>query len=188
MKLQHNHSLQDLLSNHSYLNAWIGSNLEAPIAGVTPKIIPTNIENPNERATDNKVTVVVKKILTISATTTPKIIPKTPPNPDKVKASIKNWFRISLDLAPKALRNPISLVLSVTETNIIFITPIPPTSNEIAATPPKAKVKTPVIWEIVSKACSCVWTVKSSAEILFSNTAAISSWIGSMSSVLYAET
>ena len=37
-------------------------------------------------------------------------------------------------LAPNAFRIPISRVLSVTDTSIIFITPMPPTSREIAAT------------------------------------------------------
>lgn len=36
--------------------------------------------------------------------------------------------------APSALRMPISRVRSVTETSIIFITPIPPTMREIPAT------------------------------------------------------
>jgi len=36
--------------------------------------------------------------------------------------------------APVAIRMPISRVRSVTLTSMIFITPIPPTSNEIAAT------------------------------------------------------
>ena len=36
--------------------------------------------------------------------------------------------------APRDLRIPISLVRSVTDTSIIFITPIPPTIREMAAT------------------------------------------------------
>ena len=39
-------------------------------------------------------------------------------------------------LAPRALRMPISRVLSVTETSMMFITPMPPTTREIAATKP----------------------------------------------------
>ena len=34
--------------------------------------------------------------------------------------------------APSALRSPISRVRSVTETSMMFITPMPPTSSEIA--------------------------------------------------------
>ena len=37
--------------------------------------------------------------------------------------------------APSALRSPISRVRSVTDTIMMFMTPIPPTSNDIAATP-----------------------------------------------------
>ena len=44
--------------------------------------------------------------------------------------------------APIALRMPISRVRSVTETSMMFITPIPPTSREIAATAPSRVVKT----------------------------------------------
>jgi hypothetical protein len=45
--------------------------------------------------------------------------------------SIKNWVMISAFNAQIAFLIQISLVLSVTETSIIFITPIPHTSNEI---------------------------------------------------------
>jgi hypothetical protein len=44
--------------------------------------------------------------------------------------------------APTALRMPISRVRSVTDTSMMFITPIPPTSSEIAATSPSSVVKT----------------------------------------------
>ena len=44
--------------------------------------------------------------------------------------------------APIALRMPISRVRSVTVTSMMFITPIPPTSSEIAATAPSSVVKT----------------------------------------------
>ena len=43
--------------------------------------------------------------------------------------------------APSALRRPISLVRSVTDTSIIFITPIPPTTRLIAAIPAIRNVK-----------------------------------------------
>lgn len=41
---------------------FIGSNLVALMAGATPKITPTNIENPNDNPTDQKGTVVVKNL------------------------------------------------------------------------------------------------------------------------------
>ena len=40
-----------------------------------------------------------------------------------------------------ALRIPISRVRSVTVTSMMFMTPMPPTSNEIAATAPSSTVK-----------------------------------------------
>ena len=43
---------------------------------------------------------------------------------------------MSLNVAPSAFRNPISRVRSVTETSIIFITPIPATIKAIPAIPP----------------------------------------------------
>ncbi len=47
--------------------------------------------------------------------------------------------------APMALRMPISRVRSVTLTSMMFITPIPPTSSEIAATAPSRVVKTSLV-------------------------------------------
>ena len=44
-------------------------------------------------------------------------------------------------LAPRALRRPISRMRSVTETNMMFMTPMPPTSNEMPATPPSRMVR-----------------------------------------------
>ena len=61
------------------------------MAGATPKIIPTNIENPKDKRTDQKGIVVVKtNALIIKDNPTPKIIPTTAPNPDKTTASVKN--------------------------------------------------------------------------------------------------
>src|SRR3989338_3513446 len=155
--------------SYSCLKASMGSRREARMAGATPKITPTKVENPKDKITDHQGTVVVKNLPIINEITTPKIMPITPPNPDKVIASIKNWFRMSEGRAPTALRRPISRVLSVTDTSMIFIMPIPPTIKDMAAMPPKARDKTPVTWEIVDKVCSCVWTVNSSSDSLFFN-------------------
>jgi hypothetical protein len=51
-----------------------------------------------------------------------------------IPASARNCKRIDFVLAPSDLRIPISLVRSVTDTSMMFITPMPPTSREIAAT------------------------------------------------------
>ncbi len=76
--------------HYSYLRAVIGSRRDARIAGATPKTIPTSIENPKERATDQRGISVVKNWLTIRETTTPRAMPKSPPIPDNVNASIRN--------------------------------------------------------------------------------------------------
>ena len=47
--------------------------------------------------------------------------------------STTNCRRISLLVAPRALRVPISRVRSVTDTSMMFITPMPPTSREMPA-------------------------------------------------------
>ncbi len=69
------------------------------------------------------------------ATPNPVNTPKTPPIAVTITASIRNWVRMSLWRAPTALRIPISLVRSVTDTNMMFMTTMPPTTSEMAATP-----------------------------------------------------
>ena len=43
-------------------------------------------------------------------------------------------------VAPSALRSPISRIRSVTDTSMMFITPMPPTSSEMPAMPPSRTV------------------------------------------------
>jgi hypothetical protein len=69
-----------------------------------------------------------------TAATAPDIAPTSPPINARIKASIKNCHRISRRLAPTAIRKPISRVRSVTETNMMFMMLIPPTTSETAAT------------------------------------------------------
>ena len=56
-----------------------------------------------------------------------------PPIRQRMTLSVMNCIRIAAAGAPSALRVPISRVRSVTETIIMFITPMPPTSSESAA-------------------------------------------------------
>ena len=63
-------------------------------------------------------------------------------------ASIINCIIITEFVAPKAFRSPISFVLSVTETSIMFITPIPPTRRLIEAIPVNKAVN-------IAVACLC---------------------------------
>ena len=68
----------------------------------------------------------------ISASTSPI----SPPRHDSTTASTRNCSITSRATAPIARRMPISRVRSVTETSMMFMIPIPPTSSEIAATAP----------------------------------------------------
>ena len=63
----------------------------------------------------------------------PVITPAIPPIEVSTTASVRNWNRMAFFLAPIAFLRPISFVLSVTVTSMMFITPIPPTSKEIPA-------------------------------------------------------
>ena len=62
----------------------------------------------------------------------PNMIPTMPPIRLSSEDSVMNWIRISRRRAPSALRRPISRVRSVTETSMMFMMPMPPTSSEIA--------------------------------------------------------
>ena len=52
-----------------------------------------------------------------------------------IDASVRNCRRIAAGVPPSALRRPISRVRSFTDTNMMFMTPMPPTINDSAATP-----------------------------------------------------
>src|SRR5690349_14312453 len=122
---------------YSALNASIGSNLAARHAGQRPLAIPTTEETPTPRTAEATLTSNGNPISAemTYASPNPVATPIAPPIAVTVTASIKNCVRISLRRAPIALRIPISLVRSVTETSMMFITTIPPTTSEIAATP-----------------------------------------------------
>ncbi len=59
--------------------------------------------------------------------------------------SVRNCIIMSFLRAPMAFLIPISLVLSVTDTIMIFITPIPPTKSEIAPIAPRKYVNTLIV-------------------------------------------
>ena len=77
-------------------------------------------------------------------------IPKAQPIIHSTTASIRNWLRMVPRLAPMALRMPISRVRSVTVTSMMFMMPMPPTTREMAAMPPKRMVSTEVMELMVS--------------------------------------
>ena len=67
-----------------------------------------------------------------------------PPRADRIADSVRNWIRTSRVLAPSAFLIPISRVLSVTDTSMMFMIPMPPTRREIAAIPPTAMESPPM--------------------------------------------
>ena len=101
-----------------------------------PKNIPTAEEKKVAPNTVVKFTRgMIPAIIPMSiAPNMPRTIPIRPPVKDIIADSDKNCVMIEDVLAPNALRIPISLVRSVTDTSIIFMTPIPPTKSEMAAT------------------------------------------------------
>ena len=82
-----------------------------------------------------------------------KTIPTIPPIKHIKTASNKNCCNIFFSFAPIAILIPISFVLSVTDTSIIFITPIPPTTSEITAIDEINIFIVPVVLSIVFLSC-----------------------------------
>ena len=64
---------------------------------------------------------------------TPASIPIIPPISARMSASTRNCRRTSRPLAPTAIRRPISRVRSVTDTSMMFMMPMPPTSSDTDA-------------------------------------------------------
>ncbi len=54
----------------------------------------------------------------------------TPPMRQMHAASMRNCSRMVRRFAPMALRTPISRVRSATETNMMFMMPMPPTNSD----------------------------------------------------------
>ena len=78
----------------------------------------------------------------INAPPAPKPMPMIPPSVQSTTASIRNWSRMLKRVAPSALRMPISRVRSVTDTSMMFMMPMPPTSSDTAAMPESRYVMT----------------------------------------------
>ena len=53
---------------------------------------------------------------------------------DSATASVRNWREDVASARPDAMRRPISRVRSVTETSMMFMMPMPPTTSETDAT------------------------------------------------------
>ena len=126
--------------------------MAAFFAGRYPKITPISVE----QVTASTIDITEKIIRMLSASienTRPmpneRIIPSIPPKRHTRIASIRNCWRMSDFLAPTAILMPISLVLSVTETSMMFITPIPPTIREMTAMAETRSVMVPNVLEMV---------------------------------------
>ncbi len=111
----------------------MGSSRAALTAGQRPKVSPTPTAVPKAISTQvgcrragNGEKALIRK-----ARPPPMPMPRRPPAPVRVMASVRNCQRMSRRVAPRALRTPISRVLSVTETSMMFISPTPPTSRPI---------------------------------------------------------
>gem|GEM_PF-2405311 len=91
-------------------------------------------------------------------------MPIAPPIRESRQLSIRNCVRMSERRAPIALRMPISRVRSATETSMMFMIPMPPTSREMAEMPPSRR-------DIVDRTLS-----SASRRLLWSNTSYTSSF------------
>ena len=98
------------------------------------------------------------------AKASPPRTPMSPPNSDSITASTRNCSRTWPSTAPIARRMPISRVRSVTETSMMFMMPMPPTSRLTAATAPRRPVSTVVAPAAACTICRMSRTVKSSSS------------------------
>src|SRR5215213_1814910 len=135
-------------SAYSQRRASIGFKRAAFHAGHRPNTIPTAAEIPTPIPMAHSGTYAGSgEYLFINRLAiSPTARPAKPPIAVNTTASIRNCDRIFSFVAPTALRTPISFVRSVTETSIIFMTPIPPiirATNEIEV---RTSAVAPVNW------------------------------------------
>ena len=135
---------------HSLRSASIGLSFEALSAGKSPNRIPIPMENPTAIIQAGILTAVGVSMTfpTILDRIIPVMTPITPPRDVNTAASVKNCAAIRFLFAPIAFLSPISFVLSVTDTSMIFMTPIPPTRSDIPA------IQTS--WVLVDVASCCI--------------------------------
>ncbi len=87
--------------------------------------------------------------------------PAAPPSRQTNTASIKNCCSMSPVLAPTAIRTPISRVRSLTDTSMMFITPMPPTIREMSAIMAIKRVRVALVLVIAWRMLSVLSTKKS---------------------------
>ena len=93
----------------------------------------------------------------------PRMMPSTPPTMPMTIDSIMNCMSTFDEVAPSALRMPISRVRSVTETIMMFMMPMPPTSSEMPAIEPRRSVSIFVFSVKLSMRLVMLRTLKSSS-------------------------
>ena len=128
----------------------MGLSRAAFLAGRYPKITPMKVEMPNAPITAEVEGVTVRfspssaVMMTVASEDRayPTAMPSTPPSAEVTAASITNCSMMYRSFAPSALRMPISRVRSVTETNMMFMMPMPPTTSEMAAMPARTPMST----------------------------------------------
>src|SRR6266581_1434049 len=115
---------------YSFLNASTGFIRAARQAGKNPDNTPVTSETSNAMPTmtGDIVAGMTFCISKVSGQAIPS--PIRPPSKQMVAASMRNWTRIVRRFAPIALRMPISRVRSATDTNMMFMMPMPPTKSE----------------------------------------------------------
>ena len=97
--------------------------------------MPIAMENTTAITMAGKLTATGAEVMRemISARPMPAPTPTMPPMLVSTAASVRNCHRMRLFFAPIAFFRPISRVRSVTETSMMFMTPMPPTSSEMLA-------------------------------------------------------
>ena len=83
----------------------------------------------------------------------------SPPRALVTAASMTNCSIMVRSLAPRDLRTPISRVRSVTDTSMMFMIPMPPTTREMAAIPASTPTRMLIIPVIVSSSSDMVMMV-----------------------------
>ena len=149
-------------SPYSCLSAATGSSRLARSAGSMPNTIPvialdTSAASTASGGTDASIGEMLRTIVDAAQ---PSARPIAAPVPVSVIASTRNCQRITIRVAPSALRTPISRVRSVTEIIMIATTPTPPTSNPTELSAIITRKNIPKILLYTSNSFSCVRIAK----------------------------
>ena len=129
------HNSCDFNKKYSWRSVSIGFRFAALYDGSIPNMIPLAMEKrPASIAAAGLIAVGEPfSIEMILESITPTSTPTRPPRLVRTTASVRNCPSIAPFPAPIAFLSPISQVRSVTDTSMIFMTPIPPTSSDIPA-------------------------------------------------------